>query len=126
MPPTILQSMKSLNYLTYTVVLILLAGCATTFRPWKLSEVEEGMSRNQVVEILGAPDSVETNGTAEYLLYSYSEDYNPPASSGSAGTTMLDADREIKDMQIKQSLKEYKYSVKMVDGVVQNYKELTD
>lgn len=100
-------------------------GCATTFRPWRLSEVEEGMDRTQVVRILGEPDSVEMKNGAEFLYYSYREDYNP-----SPANTDIRADdattHEFRKQQIMQSLKEYRYAVKLVDGKVQNYKELVD
>lgn len=103
------------------VALVLLSGCATTFRPWKLSEVEEGMDRAQVVHILGEPDLVETKNGAEYLHYSYREDYNPPLT-----IDPTDAPAANRGLQSQQRLKEYKYAVKLVDGKVQDYKELTD
>jgi len=117
--------MKVIKHTAVVVALAFLAGCATTFRPWKLSEVEEGMNRAQVVHILGAPDSAETKNGAEFLYYSYSEDYNPPL-SGNMGGSINSPDQQLRDDQIKRSFKQYKYSVKLVDGKVQDYKELTD
>lgn len=116
--------MKSMEYIMIGVVLALLAGCATTFRPWKLSEVEEGMDRGQVVGLLGEPDSVEVEDGVEYLHYAYSENYNPEPASFDVQAT--DSTRALRDQQLKRSLREYKYAVKMVDGKVQSYKELTD
>lgn len=117
-------AMKPIKHIAVVVALILLAGCATTFRPWKLSEVQEGMDREQVVDLLGDPDSVETKDGAEYLYYSYSEDYNPPLSSDNP--VEYENDRVLREYNLRRSLKEYKYAVKLVDGKVQNYKELTD
>ncbi len=113
-----------MKHTAIVVALVLLAGCATTFRPWKLSEVEEGMDRAQVVYILGEPDFVETKDGAELLHYSYREDYNPPPADDSIQAR--DTSRRLQNQQIKQGLKEYRYAVKLVDGKVQNYKELTD
>jgi len=107
------------------MALVLLAGCATTFRPWKLSEVEEGMDRAHVVGILGEPDSAEMKDGAEFLYYSYREDYNPTSSDG-INIRSDGPDQKLRDQQVKNSLKEYHYSVKLVNGKVQNYKELTD
>lgn len=116
--------MKLIKYSAFVVVLALLVGCATTFRPWRLSEIEEGMDRAQVVSILGEPDSIEMKEGAELLYYSYSENHNPaPADTD---VRSYDATREFREQQLKRSLKEYNYAVKLVDGKVQNYKELTD
>jgi len=117
--------MKPIKYITAVVAFVLFAGCATTFRPWVLSEVKEGMDRAQVVHLLGDPDSVEMKDGAEYLYYSYNEDYNPPLSGGS-NQTADSPERKLQEHQIKKSFKEYKYVVKLVDGKVQDYKELTD
>ncbi len=116
-----LLSMKLMKPTVLVVALILLAGCATTFRPWKLSEVEEGMTRTQVVQILGEPDSVETKDGSEFLHYSYREDYNPPPPDD----TLQARDATNRRLQ-KQGLGESRYAVKMVDGKVQSYKELMD
>ncbi len=113
-----------MEYITIGVALALLAGCATTFRPWKLSEVEEGMDRGKVVGVLGEPDSVETKDGAEFLYYTYSENYNPPPAS--VDGQGYDANREFREHQLQRSLKEYRYVVKLADGKVLSYKELTD
>jgi hypothetical protein len=116
--------MKPMNYTLLALSFLLLLGCATTFRPWKLSEIEDGMSRDQVVQILGEPDSVETKDGADLLHYSYREDYNPPLSADDYHTP--GADRRIEDQQFIRSAKEYRYVVELVDGKVQHYQELTD
>lgn len=103
----------------------LLVGCATTFRPWKLSEVDEGMTRAQVIGILGEPDSAKIKDEAEFLYYSYSEDYSPSPSSGFS-QSIDSPDQKLRDQQAKASLKEYHYSVKLVDGKVQSYKEILE
>lgn len=113
-----------MKYTALVVALVLIAGCATTFRPWKLSEVEEGMTREQVVHILGEPDFVETENGAELLHYSYREDYNPPLADDTIDAR--NANRALHNQRIKQSFKEYRYAVKLVDGKVQTYKELAD
>jgi len=124
MSETILFGMKTIKYISFISLLVLLAGCATTFRPWKLSEVQEGMNRAQVVELLGEPDSVEMKDGAEYLYYSYRENNNlAPANSDFRA---YDADRALRELQIQSSFNEYKYTVKMVDGKMQSYKELQD
>ena len=64
----------AMKWVSASAAVLLLAGCATTFKPWKLSDVEEGMDRGQVVSILGAPDRTETKDGTEYLYYTYSED----------------------------------------------------
>lgn len=114
--------MKTINQILFVVAFILLTvGCATTFRPWKLSEVKEGMNMTQVVKLLGEPDSTKIQDGAELLHYSYSEEYNPTPAS--ANTRDSDMSREIREQQFKNSLKEYTYVVTLVDGKVLNYKE---
>lgn len=115
-------SMKTIKYLLPVVVLGLLFGCATTFRPWKLSEIKEGMDKPQVIKVLGEPDAEETKDGVESLYYSYRENYNPSPAADSIRSR--EASRELRDQQIKQSLKKYSYVVKLVNGKVQTYKEL--
>jgi outer membrane protein assembly factor BamE (lipoprotein component of BamABCDE complex) len=116
--------LSDMKHIVLVIALVLLAGCATTFRPWKLSEVEEGMGRVQVVHILGEPDFVEMENGAELLYYSYRENYHPTLANDDH--RIHDASRRHQSQQIKQSLKEYRYVVKLVDGNVQSYKELVD
>ncbi len=116
--------MKAIKYIPLMVALGLLVGCATTFRPWKLSEIQEGMEKAQVVGILGEPDSVETKDGEELLYYTYSEGYNPAPSD--ADIRAYDANREFREQQLQRSLKEYKYIVTLVDGKVQTYKEIQE
>ncbi|MCK5676103.1 MAG: hypothetical protein KAH99_03705 [Verrucomicrobia bacterium] len=116
--------MKSMKYIAVVASLALLMGCATTFRPWLLSEIEEGMERAQVIRILGEPDSAETKNGAEFLHYSYREDFAPLLADNS--TYAYEANRRVREQQIRKSLKEYRYAVKLVDGKVQSYKELVD
>jgi len=120
-----LPSMKLMKPTALVVALILLAGCATTFRPWKLSEVEEGMTRAQVVQILGEPDSVETKDGSEFLHYSYRQNYNPPPPDDTIQARDA-TNRRLQNQRIRQGLGESRYAVKMVDGKMQSYKELMD
>jgi outer membrane protein assembly factor BamE (lipoprotein component of BamABCDE complex) len=117
-----LSSMKTMEHVLLIALLALLAGCTTTFRPWKLSEIQEGMNRAQVVELLGEPDSVEMKDDSEFLHYSYRENINSAATIDDI--RMHDADGALQEQQIQTSFKEYKYVVKMVDSKVQTYKEL--
>ncbi len=116
--------MKSMNHIALLASLFLLLGCATTFRPWSLSEIEEGMDRIRVVGILGEPDSVEMKDGAEFLYYSYSENYNPAPSNFDAQVD--NARRRQRERQIERSLRTYRYVVTLFDGKVQSYKELVD
>ena len=81
------------------------------------------MSRDQVVQILGEPDFVETTDEGALLHYSYREDYNPPLSVGDYNTP--GADYSVEDQQFKRSAKEHLFVVKLVDGKVLDYEELT-
>lgn len=102
-------------------VFLLIAGCATSFKPWQLSEVKEGMNKEMVVNILGEPDyAVEKDG-AEYLYYSYTEDLAPVSST-------LDTPEAIdrRAEELSRTLTETKYEVVLVEGRMINYKELQD
>ncbi|MBT8042760.1 MAG: outer membrane protein assembly factor BamE [Pontiella sp.] len=113
--------MKTMSLLLIVLTLFV-AGCATTFKPWLLSEIHEGMDRQQVIKILGEPDYAASEDETEYLYYTYAE-LPPPAIDFSmeSESTM---ERQIQN--IKRSLTEYKYEVMIADGKVVNYKELTD
>ena len=116
--------MKSIKYITLVATLVLLMGCATTFRPWKLSEITKGMDRAQVIQILGEPTSVEMNNGEEFLYYSYRENYNPPLANDSVHA--YEANRNLRTKQIQKSLEESNYFVILLNGKVLNYKEVQD
>ncbi len=110
---TTVHPMKSIKNIPLFVALIaLLLGCATTFRPWEFNEVKEGMDRAQVVKLIGEPDRVESKEEADFLYYSYHEDYDPASGEG------------IQEHQARRSMKTQNYVVKLVDGKVQSTKEL--
>ncbi len=103
-------------------VALIIAGCATPFRPWNLSEIREGMARRQVETVLGSPDYTETKDGADYLHYIYQEDYNPMSTANAFPD--MDNDRAFKDLNSERIFKKYEYVVILVDGKVINYKEL--
>ena len=116
--------MKTMRYLLSLGAVLILAGCATTFRPWSLSEVTEGMGRSEVVQILGEPDDVFEKDGAEYMRYTYQEDFIPYSMPAD-----ITHDRPINDQmhatQIERSMQVLVYDVILVDGKVLNYKEVT-
>jgi hypothetical protein len=115
--------MKTMRYLLSLGAVLILAGCATTFRPWSLSEVTEGMDRSAVIELLGEPDYVFMKDGAEYLRYTYQEDFSP-----SSMPADLSRDSFMNDtatlMQLERSMEVTVYDVILVDGKVMNYKEV--
>lgn len=117
-----------IKYTTLLVVLAFLAGCATTFKPWKLSEVQEGMDRDQVVHLLGEPDSVTAINGEEHLCYSYRENYNPSMAADSAYeySAARENDWDAHQKKMEKSFKENQFIVILLDGKVLNYKEVQD
>ena len=116
--------MKLIKYIPFLAFVSLLIGCATTFRPWKLSEVKEGMTRGAVVEILGEPDSTDTEDGMELLYYSYSEGFN--AASADNEIRFNETTDLLKEKALEDGLKEYHYVVKLTDGKVLDYKEVEE
>ena len=114
--------MKTMRALAFGVAVVLIAGCATTFKPWQLSEIQEGQDREHVVKTLGAPDFTLDKDGAEYLYYTYQEEL-APVSSVSLETNE-GVEQRVKALD--RTLKEYKYEVMLVDGKVVNYKEIED
>ncbi len=105
--------MKIINYISFIALFALLVGCATTIRPYTFEQVSEGMDQAQVENLIGKPDRVESKDGAEFLHYSYHEDYDPGSNSG------------IQTQQAKRSMKTRNYVIKMVDGKVETAKEAT-
>lgn len=118
--------MKTMRYFLVLGVALLLTGCSTTFRPWNLSEVKEGMDREQVIQILGEPDYVFTKDGAEHLRYSYQEDYSPSSASSSDLVYDSSIDHQMQAMRVERSMQVLKYDVLIVDGKVLNYKDATN
>lgn len=117
-----LKNMKTIKtILAAATVSLLIAGCSTSFKPWQLSDVKEGMNKEQIVKILGKPDYTEEKDGAEYLYYSYTEDLTP------ASTTLDTTDSvERRAEELSRTLSESKFEVVMVDGKMINYKALQD
>ena len=59
--------MKRLSVL---LVLIFVSGCATAH---KISKVQLGMTKNEVIQVMGPPDSISAKGNIEYLNYQLQE-----------------------------------------------------
>ena len=112
--------MKKIRSVLAVGLVVLLAGCATTFKPWKLSEVQEGMTRDEVVAVLGQPDYTVNKDGAEYLYYSY---YEEPRGAGHSDMA-IEQDIERKAENLSRTLDETKYEVVIVDGRMINYKEM--
>ena len=55
-----------------SALLGLIVGCVSTAA--KLDRVEDGMTKAQVVALLGAPDSTRARGRVEYLTYYFKAD----------------------------------------------------
>lgn len=53
-------------------LLLLLTGCISS--AVKLAGVQNGMTKNQVIELLGKPDSTSLRGNVEYLTYYLAEE----------------------------------------------------
>ncbi len=114
--------MKTIKAIAFGVAILLIAGCATTFKPWKLSDVQEGMERELVVKVLGNPDFTVDKDGAEYLYYTYQEEMTPV--SDVTLDTQEGIERRVEEFD--RTLKDYKYEVMIVDGKVVNYKEIQD
>lgn len=112
--------MKTIKLALTAASLIFLAGCATTFRPWSLSEIEDGMGKEDVVKILGEPDYTETKNGVEYLYYTYEEEPR----TGAEFDFNTEVGRENRARDLKQSFKVYTYQVKLDDGKVIGYEEV--
>ena len=116
--------MNTVRYVLALAAALILTGCATTFRPWNLSEVTEGMDRNEVEQLLGEPDYVFVKDGAEHLRYSYREDFSPTSMPIDTAHDR-GVDRKRQNMRIERSLNVLEYDVILVDGKVINYKEVT-
>jgi outer membrane protein assembly factor BamE (lipoprotein component of BamABCDE complex) len=117
-----LSTMKTMRTIMSVAVVCLVAGCATTFKPWKLSEVQEGMERDEVVKILGAPDYTVNKDGAEYIYYTYREELAPM----SEVSLETDAGIERRVEEFNRTLKEGKYEIELIEGKVVAHKELKD
>jgi hypothetical protein len=112
--------MKTLNMTLLAAVVLFLAGCATTFVPWKLSDVKEGMARDQVVKLLGEPDYTADKDGAQFLYYSYMEEPLPMSETTMDSHVAMDQ----RANSFSRTLKDSKYEVMLIEGKVINYKEL--
>jgi hypothetical protein len=60
--------MVTLRWAVVWIGLLLLAGCATSSRA-SITNVDVGMTQNEVISILGQPKMRETYGGTEFLFY---------------------------------------------------------
>ena len=104
--------MKTKSYISAIALLTLLVGCTTTIRPYTFEQVAVGMDKDQVENLIGEPDRTESKDGAEFLYYSYNEDYDPASGGG------------IQDQRAKRSMKTRNYVIKLVDGRVETTEEV--
>ena len=66
------MNMSWLSALICTVILILLTGCTnpSSMQAARLDSVRPGMTRDEVLEIMGPPQRQEIHGSTEFLIYS--------------------------------------------------------
>ncbi len=55
------------NLVLTLILTVILSGCATT---GKMNQVSLGMTKQDVISMMGSPDSSSANGDIEYLTYS--------------------------------------------------------
>jgi hypothetical protein len=84
----------------------LVAGCATSSK--NLNKVSVGMTKAEVIQVLGQPESTRANRGVEFLIYSLREGISKP------GTTIVPISIE------------GQYFVKLVDGRVESYGRVGD
>ena len=66
------MNMTWLSALICTVILILLTGCTnpSSMQATRLDSIRPGMTRDEVLEIMGPPQRQEIHGSTEFLIYS--------------------------------------------------------
>ncbi len=62
--------------LIVTTTLALLVGCSTSAK--KLAQVSPGMTKAQVISVLGSPESVSGQDDTEFFIYTLSNSWNSP------------------------------------------------
>ncbi len=60
------------HYIVALIVMMLVSGCASA-SAHKISKVKLGMTRAEVIKVMGKPTSVSAQGETEYLNYALSE-----------------------------------------------------
>lgn len=95
-----------LNICMVIIVAVLITGCATSSK--KLNKLSVGMSKPEVVHILGTPESTRATRGVEFLVYRLRERIAKPGEA-------------IAPIGIDE-----KYFVKLVDGKVESFGRLGD
>lgn len=54
----------------------LLVGCGTSAK--RLAEISPGMTKTEVISVLGSPESVSGQGSEEVFIYTLSNSWNSP------------------------------------------------
>jgi len=105
--------MKTPIALSLTVA-VLLAGCAGTEN--RVNEISLGMSKAQVIQVLGQPKSTRASAGVEYLVYELKESID--ASSCAAWSLLL--------VPVECMRKKIEYFVQFKQGVATAYGEIGD
>ncbi len=105
-PQTERKAIIMLNICMVIIVAVLITGCATSSK--KLNKLSVGMSKPEVVHILGTPESTRATRGVEFLVYRLRERIAKPGEA-------------IAPIGIDE-----KYFVKLVDGKVESFGRLGD
>jgi hypothetical protein len=94
--------------LIVTVVACLIAGCATSSK--NMNQLSVGMSKAQVIQILGDPETTRASTGVEFLIYSLKERNTKPFETPLPFPIAIQG----------------KYFVKLVQGHVESYGQVGD
>lgn len=99
---------------------LLLNSCQTVFKPWLLSDLSPGMSIEQVKEILGAPELIESREAATTVfVYTYTE----PLKLQSEFPNWESPSLPHRSLQPDISIEQHHYELIFRDNLLINYKE---
>lgn len=64
------------KFIALAAAALLLAGCGTSAK--RLAQISPGMTKAQVISVLGNPESVSGQSSAEVFIYTLSNSWNAP------------------------------------------------
>lgn len=68
---------------------MILAGCVTSGTQTKMNNVSVGMTKGEVIEVMGQPDSVSATEGVEYLIYQLKDGTDGGTAAACAGLGVL-------------------------------------
>lgn len=119
------MSDKKIKSVVMTIFIVLVTGCVTKGTQVKMNEVAVGMTKHEVIDALGDPNSTSAKDGVEYLVYQLTDGTDGGMAAACAGAGVLTLGFMYVYPQCQVGVEDDFY-VRLTNGRVESYGKVGD